>query len=251
MSKIIAINSFRRGVGRSKIGVNLSVLLALAGRRVGIVDANLQAPSLHLLFNQDESQLPTLLNHYLERNCDLKQAVYRVTAHAGQNVPGEIFLIPGSTRIDAVRQILRQGYDTGLLNRGFQDLLESFDLDVLFVDTQQGVNEETLFLIAIADILLLLLRTDQQDYWGTGITVQVAQKLNVPQVWLVVNEVPASFDPESIKSEVEQAYGYKVAAVLPHVEEMMTLASNQVFVLHYPDHPMTADLQQIIKSLDL
>ena len=66
---------------------------------------------------------------------------------------------------------------------------------------------------------------------------------------LIVNEVPATFDFTAVKSELEQAYDCEVAAVLPHFEEMMALASAKIFVLYYPNHPLTTELQQIANEL--
>jgi len=40
-----------------------------------------------------------------------------------------------------------------------------------------------------------------------------------------------------------------VAAVLPHSEEMMELASSGIFVLRYPDHPITLALKQVAAHL--
>ena len=40
-----------------------------------------------------------------------------------------------------------------------------------------------------------------------------------------------------------------VAAVLPHSDEMMNLASEGIFVLRYPDHPMTALYKQVAADL--
>ena len=62
---------------------------------------------------------------------------------------------------------------------------------------------------------------------------------------LVVNKVPPQFDPEAVKARVEQAYGCEVVAVMPHSDEMMTLASEGIFCLRYPDHPMTALYRQV------
>jgi MinD-like ATPase involved in chromosome partitioning or flagellar assembly len=62
---------------------------------------------------------------------------------------------------------------------------------------------------------------------------------------LVVNKVPAVFDAQEVKTRVEQTYGCAVAAVLPHSEEMMALASSGVFVARYPDHPITAALREV------
>jgi septum site-determining protein MinD len=89
-------------------------------------------------------------------------------------------------------------------------------------------------------VLVIVMRPDQQDYEGTGITARVAQELDVPHIMLVVNKTPARFNTDDVRQKVEQAYGCEVAAVLPHSEEMMELASNDIFSLKYPDHPMTS-----------
>jgi septum site-determining protein MinD len=44
---------------------------------------------------------------------------------------------------------------------------------------------------------------------------------------------------------VEEAYNSEVAGVLPHSDEMMTLASSGIFVLRYPNHPVTGIFRQI------
>jgi MinD-like ATPase involved in chromosome partitioning or flagellar assembly len=93
------------------------------------------------------------------------------------------------------------------------------------------------------------LRPDQQDYQGTAVTVEVARKLDVPHMVLVVNKVPAVFDPAEVKARVEQTYNCEVAAVLPHSEEMMVLASAGIFALRYPDHPIAAGLKQLAARL--
>jgi hypothetical protein len=91
------------------------------------------------------------------------------------------------------------------------------------------------------------MRPDQQDYEGTGITVKVAQGLQVPRMMLVVNKTPPGLDPDAVKAKVEDAYGCDVAAVLPHSDEMMNLASSGIFVVRYPDHPLT-ELYGVIAS---
>ncbi len=112
------------------------------------------------------------------------------------------------------------------------------------IDTHPGLNEETLLSIAISDALAIILRPDQQDYQGTSVTVEVARKLDVPRLVLVVSKVPAVFDMANVKARVEQTYHCDVAAVLPHSDEMMVLASAGIFALRYPDHPVTAALKQ-------
>ena len=245
MAKIISVNSFRRGVGRSNLMANLAALLAQAGQRVAMVDANLQTPSLHILFGLDEESLNFTFNDYLWGRGPIEQAVYDVTPRLGLNNGGRLFLIPASPKMDEIKQVLRNEYDVNLLDSGCQQLARSLKLSSVLIDTEHGLNQETMMAVAMADVLLLLLRTDQQDYRGTDITIQVARKLEVPQIILLVNETPKMFDFAAVKTKMEQAYRCEVTAVLPHVEQMMALASSQLFVLRYPDHPLTDTLKQI------
>jgi hypothetical protein len=59
------------------------------------------------------------------------------------------------------------------------------------------------------------------------------------------NKVPADFDHGEVKERVERTYDAKVAAVLPHSDEMMVLGSAGIFGLHQPDHPLTNALCQV------
>ena len=189
------------------------------------------------------------LNDYLWGKCDIKQTAHDVTPNLMPGITGKVFLIPSSIKAGAIARVLREGYDVGMLNDGFKSLVADLGLDVLLIDTHPGLNEETLLSIAISDALAIILRPDQQDYQGTSVTVEVARKLGVPRLLLLVNKVPAVFDPEAVKARVEDAYKCAVAAVLPHSEELMALASTGIFALRYPDHPVTAALQQVAATL--
>jgi MinD-like ATPase involved in chromosome partitioning or flagellar assembly len=249
MSSIIAVHSFRGGTGKSNTTANLAALLAAGGFRVGVVDTDILSPGIHVLFGLDEGQMRFSLNDYLWGKCEIQQAAYDVTPTLGGDISGRVYLIPSSIKAGEIARVLREGYDVGLLNDGFRSLIDGLKLDFLLIDTHPGLNEETLLSIAISDILLIILRPDQQDYLGTGVTVEVARKLDVPRMLLVVNKTPQVFDPQEVKRRVEQAYASDVAAVLPHSDEMMTLASGGIFALQYPDNPMTALLKEIVKQI--
>ena len=249
MATTISIHSFRGGTGKSNTTANIAALLALGGRRVGVIDTDIQSPGIHVLFGLDEEHMNYALNDYLWGTCAITQAAYDVTARLDAGAAGQLFLIPSSIKAGAIARVLREGYDVGMLNDGFRSLVADLRLDVLLIDTHPGLNEETLLSIAISDALAIILRPDQQDYQGTSVTVEVARKLGVPRMVLVVNNVPALFDPEAVKVQVEGAYQCDVAAVLPHSAELMALASAGVFALRYPDHAVTAALKQVAATL--
>jgi len=249
MPKIISVHSFRGGTGKSNTTANVTTLLAAEGMRVGVVDTDIQSPGIHVLFGVEEEAMVYSLNDYLWGKCDIKQAAQDVKANLKAPIKGQIFLIPSSIKAGEIARVLREGYDVGLLNDGFHKLIDDLQLDVLMIDTHPGLNEETLLSIAISDALAIIMRPDQQDYQGTGVTVEVARKLDVPRLLLVVNKVPAVFDVSEVKARVEQTYNCEVAAVMPHSDEMMTLASAGIFSLHYPNHPVAGMYKQIAARL--
>jgi MinD-like ATPase involved in chromosome partitioning or flagellar assembly len=246
---IISVHSFRGGTGKSNTTANVATLLAGEGKRVGIVDTDIQSPGIHVLFGMDETQMVHSLNDYLWGKCEIKETAHDVTDRVGAGLGGKLFLIPSSIKAGEIARVLREGYDVSLLNDGFHDLVEALNLDVLMIDTHPGLNEETLLSLAISDALAIILRPDQQDYQGTGVTVEVARKLDVPRMVLVVNKAPSVFNAAEVKTKVEQTYNCEVAAVLPHSDEMMILASAGVFVHRYPNHPITAQLKQVAHRL--
>jgi len=249
MSQIIAIHSFRGGTGKSNIVANIAALYAATGQRVGVVDCDIQSPGIHILFGLDENRVAHSLNDYLWNKCSIREAAYDVTPQAGVPFSGPLFLIPASIRAGEIARILREGYDVGLLNDGFHRLISDLKLDVLLIDTHPGLNEETLLSIAISDTLAILLRPDQQDYQGTAVAAEVARKLDVPRMVMIVNKVPQVFNPAEVEARVEQAYQCNVLAVLPHSDDLMVLASSGIFVLRFPDHMLTSILRQIASKL--
>jgi MinD-like ATPase involved in chromosome partitioning or flagellar assembly len=249
MSRIVSIHSFRGGTGKSNTTANLATLLAMEGRRVGVIDTDIASPGIHVLFGMNEEEMGLSLNDYLWGKCEIQQAAHDVTGRLGQPIKGQIYLIPSSMKAGEIARVLREGYDVGLLNDGFHKLIDDLNLDVLMIDTHPGLNEETLLSIAISDALAIIMRPDQQDYQGTGVTVEVARKLDVPRMLLIVNKVPAVFDPAEVKARVERTYDCEVAAVLPHSDEMMALASAGIFSLRYPNHPIAASYKQVAAKL--
>jgi MinD-like ATPase involved in chromosome partitioning or flagellar assembly len=247
MSKIISVHSFRGGTGKSNTSANLAYLCAVQGLRVGVVDTDIQSPGIHVLFGLGEDDMEHSLNDYLWGKCAIEDTAQDVTASLGE-LKGKVYLIPSSIKAGEIARVLREGYDVGLLNDGFEALVKNLNLDMLIIDTHPGLNEETLLSIAISDTLVLILRPDQQDYQGTGVTVEVARKLDVPQMLLMVNKVPAQL-MAAVKQNVEATYNCEVAAVIPHSDDLMTLASSGIFSQKYPDHPVTKIYMQLANRI--
>lgn len=259
MSKTISVHSYRGGTGKSNTTANLATLLAMEGAKVGVVDTDIQSPGIHVPLKLDESEMGHTLNDYLWGKCTIGEAAHNVTAKIGDNIKGKVWLIPSSPKAGEIARILREGYDVGLLNDGFRDLLEqdtrdkdkeAMNLDYLLIDTHPGLNEETLLSIAISDVLILILRPDKQDFQGTAVTADVARKLEVPKMFLLINKTPPNADLDKLYNDVLEKYdNTPIAAILLHSDEMMELASAGVFVVSYPNHPITQKLKDLMEKV--
>ena len=211
MPKVIAIHSYRGGTGKSNVIANLAVVLAGAGKHVAETAAEVTPPSL--------------------------------------DGGGRVWLVPSSLQAGEIAKVLREGYDVGLLNDGFRDLIDDLQLDYLLIDTHPGLNEETLLSIAISDELIILLRPDRQDFLGTAVTVEVARKLEVKSLVMVLNKVLPSVVERGFRADVERIYGAPVIGMLPESPDMLELGSSGLFTLRFPDHPLSQEIHRLAAHL--
>jgi hypothetical protein len=155
MAQIISLHSFRGGTGKSNTTANIAALLAADGRRVGVIDTDIQSPGIHVLFGLRGPQITHALNDYLWGRCAVADIAQPVLQDA---FPGRVFLIPSSIKADDIVQVIRQGYDVRRLTMAFRELIDHLQLDALLIDTHPGLNEETLFALAgVAGLAIPLL----------------------------------------------------------------------------------------------
>jgi MinD-like ATPase involved in chromosome partitioning or flagellar assembly len=249
MVKILAVHSFRGGTGKSNLSANLAVSLARLGKRVAVVDTDLASPGVHVLFGFAPQAGQSTLNDYLQGPSAIHDCAYEVTPAEVKASHGNVWLVPASMNGDRIARLLREGYQVERLNDALFELSEKLRLDFVLVDTHPGINEETLLSTAIADCLLVVMRPDSQDYLGTAVAIEVAERLDVPSIRMVVNKLPDSFDPEQVREKVARSYEVPIGALLPLSDDLLTLASGGLAVLRFPDHPWSQGVSELAGDL--
>jgi MinD-like ATPase involved in chromosome partitioning or flagellar assembly len=249
MPKVVSIHSYRGGTGKSNFVANLAATIALQGNRVGVVDTDVPSPGIHNIFSLEPENMIKTLNNYLWGESPIEEAAYEVSANVGLTGEGQLFLVPSSVKADDIAKILKEGYDVKLLNDGFRSLVKGLQLDYLFIDTHPGLSKETFLSIAISHVLILILRPDKQDYQGMAVTVDVARQLNVRKMLLAVNKVHSKLNHEALKHKIEEIYNAPVAGIFPLSEDFVQLASEGVFCLRYPDHPISQEFRKVAQQI--
>jgi MinD-like ATPase involved in chromosome partitioning or flagellar assembly len=229
--------------------------VALAGKRVGVVDTDIQSPGIHVLFGLDENKMGKTMNDFLHGTATIREIDFPIGENTGgaegrAKLTGKnLWLFPSSIRGREISQILREGVDFNKLNEGLQTTITEFDLDYLFIDTHPGLNEETLLSIATSDVLILILRPDNQDLQGTSVTIDIARSLDVPHLLLMVNKALPKYDFKQIKADIESKFNAPVSGVLPLTFDLADNASNDLFSLRYPDHEWSRSLRGVAEAI--
>src|SRR5919108_621916 len=149
MSTIVSVHSYRGGTGKSNLTANLASSMVQQGKRVAIIDTDIQSPGIHVLFGLDSRNMGRTLNDYLYGRCPIEEVAHDVTSLLSHQRAsgGALYLLPSSINARDIAKILREGYEVNLLQDGFYEVSEALTLDYLLLDTHPGLNEETLLSI--------------------------------------------------------------------------------------------------------
>jgi MinD-like ATPase involved in chromosome partitioning or flagellar assembly len=243
MPNVISIHSFTQGTGKTQVAANLAVLIAGKGYRVGVVEANVQAPGMEYLFDLNEPQY--YLNDYLLGRCSIQDAI-QDCGHVVEN--GVLFVAAANARFIDTVQLTGTNFPMELLQQGVETFQKLYNLDLVLVDAPSGIDERTLYMIGTATAIGFVMLLDQREYQGVATAIEVARKLESARIAMLVNDVSPTFSEDQVKSEIEHTYKCP-AFILPHADELLAMAGKGVFVLQYPLHPLTAAFRRAATSL--
>jgi MinD-like ATPase involved in chromosome partitioning or flagellar assembly len=75
--------------------------------------------------------------------------------------------------------------------------------------------------------------------------VELAKKLDVPNMMLVINKALPSMNFDELRAKVEKIYDVPVAAILPLTTELVQLASSGLISLAYPDLEVSREMKKV------
>lgn len=249
MGHILSVHSYRGGTGKSNLSANLAYQAARRGKRVAVLDTDLQSPGVHMVLGLPPERMAHTLSDYLFGRCELEETVYNLSHDFDfGDAGGALYLVPSSMRVDQILRVV-EGYDAARLNDHLGRLIGDLSLDLLILDTHPGLNRETMMSTAVSDGLLLVVRPDTQDFHGTAVLMEVASQLNVPHIFMMANKVPKSLDIADVRQKMEAAFKVTVLGLVPLAEELAVLGSRGLFTVEHPTHDASLELGRILDRL--
>jgi cellulose biosynthesis protein BcsQ len=187
MTKCIAFHSYKGGTGKTTLACNSAGALTKRGYKVCLLDLDIYAPSFQIYFQREP---PKGINNFLDSDAKVEDVMFDATDIV-DNV--ELF----DTDKSFSTQEREQTKKTGKLWIGFSSplkkdifklemadkdtkkevirrfinlrerLVSEYDADYIILDTSPGMRFWSINTLAIADILLLTLKSGEFDVEGT------------------------------------------------------------------------------------
>ena len=66
---------------------------------------------------------------------------------------------------------------------------------------------------------------------------------------LAINKVYSSLNTDALKQKVEETFQETVAGMFPLSEDVVQLASEGVFCVKYPEHPVSQEFRKVAKQI--
>lgn len=209
IKKVIAVVSGKGGVGKSLVTSLLASELARAGKKVGILDADVTGPSIPKAFGCEGAPAPDA------------DGINPVVTEEGIKVISVNLLLPS----DDTPVAWRGPVITGVLNQFFAEVNWG-DLDVLLIDMPPGTSDVFLTVFQMFPVDGIVTVSAPQELVGmiVGKAVNLAHSMEVPVIGLVENMAYFKCDDcgkehhifgEPQGAEVAKKYGIGAVATLP------------------------------------
>ena len=231
MTKFIAIDSGKGGVGKTTTAINLGNALSNMGKETLVLDGNLTTPNIGVYLGF--ANPPASVHSVMEGTHTIRDATY---VHAS----GTKFM-PGSININALQKI-----DLNKVKNLHKKLKGCFES--VLIDTGSGITPETLTLMNIADEILVVTNPELAAVTDALRTIKKAEQQGKTILGVVLNKI--SEESEMSIENVESVLGVPIIAAIPEsIEVRQSRTMKHPVVYLNPASDVAAEFNKLAEKL--
>jgi len=171
VKSFVMVSSGKGGVGKSTTAVNLAIAMAMQGKKVGLLDADIYGPNIPRMMGVAD-QKPEIQGNKVQ---PLKAYGVEIMSMGSLMEPGQSLIWRGAMIMKAIEQFLR-------------DILWS-ELDVLVIDMPPGTGDAQLTLAQSVPVTAGITVTTPQEVSldDSRRSLDMFQKLHIPTAGIIEN----------------------------------------------------------------
>ena len=249
---IVTFHSYKGGTGKTLLSMNLATLFATMGKRVCLIDLDLRAPSLHLIFKNGKEYW---VNDYLNKVCNIESVLTDCSTEGMGKGKLLVGLANPSTEAILEMESKNRTWEMEVLGRllSFKTyLLNNMPFDYVFFDASPGLIYSSINAIVCADVVLVVTSTDKSDVEGTRRMIRECYELFDRKIGIIINKVPTESLSLKIYNNSIQlgTHQLPIIGVIPCSCDVAT-AGRCLLVCEKLNHPFTEKIREIATNLEL
>lgn len=268
-SKLVCFYSYKGGVGRTTTMVMSAIEMAKRGKKVVMIDFDLEAPGVASIFPSESISQYGLLDYFIESgvygsNLSIDEYMYPVSDYCHVNqAGGEIYVIPAYGKVvdnDAElyrKCLMRFNLDMPAYmekSTPIDGLLRKLDAfikpDYIFIDTRSGLHQiGGITLSRYSDMAVLFFYGSRQNVEGMKMVIPILKSNETPFV-LINSKVPANDEVAAIEKTIFLEGAYNALSICDEQYREGDVFIDDESGEHYPKEVSYNDALEVVANME-
>lgn len=268
-SKLVCFYSYKGGVGRTTTMVMSAIEMAKRGKKIVMIDFDLEAPGVASIFPNESISQYGILDYLIEsnvyeRDIQIDEYMYPVSdcCHVNQ-AGGEIYVIPAYGKVvdndtELYRKcLMRFNLDMPVYmekSTPIDGLLKKIDAfvkpDYIFIDTRSGLHQiGGITLARYADMAMLFFYGSRQNVEGMKMVFPILKSNETPFV-LINSKVPANDEVAAIEKRIYLEGAYNALSICDEQYREGDVLIDDESGEHYPKEVPYNDSLEVVANME-
>ncbi|MCD4809145.1 MAG: cell division ATPase MinD [Methanosarcinales archaeon] len=231
-AEIYLILSGKGGVGKTTVFSNLATSIAMSGKEIIVIDADLAMPNLGLVFGMIDP--PITIHDVLAGSEPLEKAIYEG--------PNGLKFIPGGESIEGF-----QAADPSRMIDVLDNLKET--VDYILIDAPVGLNEDIILLLPAVDHIMIISTPELISMADALRMLLIAKSADRIIDGAILNRTNV-YDENSAIELLKKTMELKILAVIPDDINVHRAGLNKIpLVISNPDSPASIAIKKLAAQL--